>query len=360
MKNDLQSKLQKVFLDLIKIDEIYDQEDQVIKYVQGYLDTLGIPNILDNFRNVIAFYPGTGEPILLNTHLDIPESVPNLDFTIKGNIIRSNGKSILGADPKSGLAVLLLLASHLKNNQVKTRPIEFVFTRGEETGLHGAINLDYSKIKSKVGLILDEDGPYTNVVIQAPGYYRIDVEFVGTTVHPRDWYEGANALAAACKSIANIKQGEIISGVTCNVGTLSGGTARNSVAGKAKCQIELRSFDNKKLISQGRKVENILKSKSLEFKVKAIIDSKLEFESYKLPSDHNLFNKLEQTYQKMHTKPNYYKTYGGSDANIFNTKKIVAVPIGSGYYLAHQYTEYVNLKDMEELVKFLTEFTKTA
>lgn len=354
----LKERLQKTFLELIKIDEIYNQENEIINYVKSWFESLGIIIIQDQFRNVIVRFPGKGEPLLLNTHLDTPENVPNLDFTIKGDIIRSKGRSILGADPKAGLAILLELAKYLKDNKIVTRPIEFVFTRGEEAGLHGAINLDYSLVSAKMGLVLDEDGPVNNIVIKAPAFYRLDCKIIGKTVHPRDWREGINALTVAAKAISKLKQGETAKGVTFNIGIFNAGTARNSVVGEAVFKAEFRSFNSKKLMKVSSRVEKLLISTAEKYGAGIEIDGALEFESFSVKTKSPLFKHLNSTFKKFKKQGNYYETFGGSDANILNSHGVNCVAIGSGYYLAHQYSEYVNLKEMEEILLFLVEFSK--
>jgi len=42
--------------------------------------------------------------------------------------------------------------------------LEVLLTRGEEAGLFGARYAEYAKLRSKIGLVLDEDGPVTQVV----------------------------------------------------------------------------------------------------------------------------------------------------------------------------------------------------
>lgn len=357
--NTVKDLLQNTFVDLIKIDEVYDQENKIIEYVESFFKNLGIPTTKDAFRNVIACLPGKGNPIMLNTHLDAPENVPNLDFKIEGDLIHAMGKSILGADPKSGLAVLLELARYIRERKIKTCPIEFVFTRGEEAGLLGAINLDYSLLRSKMGLILDEDGPCTNVVIKAPAYYKLDCKLQGKTVHSRDWREGINAINAIGKIISSFKQGEIVKDVTFNIGILSGGTARNSVAGEATFKSEFRSFETKKMLHVVMGVNQKIKEVAKKEKIKVALEGKLEFDKYCLKKYHPLFKRLKNTFKKIGLHENYYETFGGSDANIFNLKGIRCVPIGSAYYLAHQYTEYVNLNEMKQLLLFLVEFVST-
>lgn len=356
--NTLQNSLVKTFTELIKIDEIYGEENKIIAYIQNVLHVNKVRNIQDKFGNIIAFLPGVGEPLMLNTHIDIPENVPHLEFIQNGDIISATGKSILGADPKSGLAVLLQLIRVLNTTHKKTRPLEFVFTIGEEAGLHGARNLDYSLISAKEGLVLDEDGPCTNIVIKAPAFHKLDCKILGKTVHTRDWKDGINAIAVVGKIISKLRQGEIIKDVTFNIGLITGGTARNSVSGEAVFNAEFRSFDTKKLIKAVTYVENIINDTVKSFGTSAIIDSEFEFDGYKLEKKHKLFESLEKTFQKLNLKPNYYETFGGSDANIFNAHGIMCVPIGSAYYLAHRYDEYVKISEMEQLLNFLFEFSK--
>lgn len=356
--SEIKERLQKTFLELIKIDEIYNQESEIINYVKKWFDSLGISIIQDQFRNVIVKFPGKGEPLLLNTHLDTPENVLNLDFKIEGDVICSKGYSILGADPKSGLAVLLELAKYLTDNKIATNPIEFVFTRGEEAGLHGAINLDYSLIDSKMGLVLDEDGPVNNIVIKAPAFYRLDCKIIGKTVHARDWAEGLNALVVASNAISKLKQGEIAKGVTFNIGIFSAGTARNSIAGEAVFKAEFRSFNDKKMLKVASQVEKLIINIAAKYGAEIEIDGAFEFESYSLKTNNLLFKRLNSTLKKFQKQGNFYETFGGSDANIFNANGINCAAIGSGYYLAHQYSEYVNLSEMEGILLFLVEFSR--
>lgn len=358
MKN-LKQQLLDTFLDTIKINEIFTQEDKIIKYVINYAKKQGISCEQDSFGNVICHYPGEGDPILLNTHLDIPEPAENIEYTINGNILRSNGKTILGADPKSGLAVLLELMRYLKENKIKTCPVEFVFTLGEEAGLIGALNLDYSKLKSKVGLVIDEDGPPTNLVTGAIGMYGMKVILKGKTVHTRDWKEGKNAIAHMAKIITLLKQGEIIEGVNFNIGLLKGGTAVNSVAGEASFEAEFRSFDMKKMANAVEEASKTIRDYVDENGLKVDIETKCDFSSYSLDTNSLLFKKLDTTYKKLNMKANFYKTFGGSDSNIFNNNGINTVAIGSGYYLAHQYDEYIDLQNMEDLLFFLAKFVES-
>ena len=354
----LKNRLKKTLIDLFEFNEVYPEEKEIIKYVCTRLEKANVAYQLDSFKNIIAKIPGSGDPIMLCTHLDIPEPAPNLKFVEEGDILRSDGAGILGVDPKTGVAILLELIDDLAKENLSNSPLEIVFTRGEEVGLLGAKNLDLSLIKSKIGLVLDEDGPVTQVVIQAPSFVKIDAKIVGKAAHPREPKDGINALQAAAEAITQVPLGFSTPGVTWNIGILKSGTARNTIPGSAEIIAEMRSYDTDLVVSEGKRVKEIFQNSCTRLGAKCDFSDSLELEGYKLETSSPLFKKLETSFAQMGLKPNYFATFGGSDANIFNAKGITCVPIGSGYYNAHQYSEYADLADMVQIVDFLKLFVK--
>ena len=353
----IKDRIRKTFLELIAIDGIYPYEDAVIAYVEKRFSEAGVSYIKDSFRNIVVKIPGTGETVMLSTHMDIPEPAPTVKYEEDGDIIRATGENILGADPKTGLAILIEFAiDAIKIDHTTYMPLEFVLTRGEEVGLHGAMNLDYSKISAKMGLVFDEDGPVTQVVTQAPAFVKIDALFKGKIVHPREPEKGVNALQAACNALSRIPCGYSTKGVTWNVGKFKAGTARNSVPGSAELMAELRSYDTALVVAEGNRVEKTFKEAAAQLGGTCEIKNTLEFGGYILDREHPLFVRLEKTYEQMGLVPNYFSTFGGTDANIFNQHGIRCVPVGSGYYNAHEYTEEAHLNDMVEIYQFLQKF----
>ncbi len=353
----LNERIQQTFIDLIHIDEIYPNEKEVIAYTQKRLDEAGVAHELDSFRNIIAKVPGVGDAILLSTHLDIPEPLPKPDYTIDGDVIRSNGTGILGADPKTGLAVLIEFLIDIQKADSNTHaPIEVLLTRGEETGLHGAINADYDKLSAKIGVVLDEDGPVTQVVTRAPGFVQMDATFVGKIVHPREPEKGINALQMAAEAMMAVPCGYSTEGVTWNIGMFESGTARNSVPGTAKLKAEMRSFDTDLVVAEAKRITEVFDGVAQKWGGTLEMDWKLEFGGYHLEKNHPLFDRLEKTFTQMNLTPNYFETFGGTDANIFNSKGIMCVPLGSGYYNAHEYTEEANITEMAQIHEFLGKF----
>ena len=356
----MKDKIRNTFLELIAINSPYPYEDDVKIYIKQRLNAAGIRHQEDAFGNIIATIPGKGEPLMLNTHFDIPEPAPVVKYEEEGDIIRATGENILGADPKSGLAVLLDFVCDLAQNQQDDhRPIECVLTRGEEVGLLGSINLDYSLLRSKEGLVIDQDGPVSEVVVKAPGFFKIDGTFIGKVVHPSEPHNGINAFAVMTEAFTEIGWGFIAEGITWNVGTMQGGTARNSVPGQASFAAELRGFEMEQLRAKELEIKNVFESVSGRYggEYKGVHD--LMFAGYNLDITDPFFTRLHTVMQKHGLEPNYLTTFGGSDANIFNANGIRCVAIGSGYYLPHQYTEYVNLSEMVQIYEVLNSFIRS-
>lgn len=357
----LKTRLRQTLLSLMAINEVYPDENDVITYVEKRLKHPDILCQRDGFNNIIVKLPGVGEPVLLSTHLDIPEPAPDVRYTIDGDTIRSDGTNILGVDPKAGLAVLIELIIDLTDRPRDSHvPIELLLTRGEEAGLHGARQADYSLIQSKLCLVLDEDGPVTQVVTQAPAFGRIDAKFTGKVVHAREPENGINALHAACDALMSLPWDYAAPGVTWNVGLFQAGTAGNSIPGIATLKGELRSFDTAKVKEASDRIERTMREVAKKHGTSIDIENTIEFEGYRIEETHPLIRRLDATYSRLELSPNYFSTFGGSDANILNTHGIASVVLGCGYYNAHQYTEFVHVNEMEGVYRFLREFVRAS
>lgn len=64
-----------------------------------------------------------------------PQTAPNLKLCVGDDIVTSNGDTILGADDKVGIAVIMTLAEHfIQHPEIKHGPLKAAFTIDEEIG----------------------------------------------------------------------------------------------------------------------------------------------------------------------------------------------------------------------------------
>jgi len=194
--------------------------------------------------NLVARVPGRSDGwVMLCAHLDtVPHDGP-VEVELSDGVYRSRGDTILGADDKAAVTVLVELAAR---HAADPPPIglELVFTVAEEDGLRGAKALDVESLRSAYGFVLDHASPIGELIVAAPTYERLVAEFSGEEAHAGIRPEaGRNAIAAAAAAIAEMKLGRLDDETTANVGTIEGGTAANVVAGQCRIEGEARSID---------------------------------------------------------------------------------------------------------------------
>jgi tripeptide aminopeptidase len=129
-----QDRIVQTLVDLIKIDSPSGEEDAIVEELKLRLEALGANVVTDDFGNLIATMEGEGEPLILSAHLDTVEPGRGINPKIEGDLITSDGSTILGADPKAGIAIILEAITSIKEAGNQRLPLEIVLTREEETG----------------------------------------------------------------------------------------------------------------------------------------------------------------------------------------------------------------------------------
>lgn len=350
-------RLIKTFLELVEIDSPSGEEKKIAQEVTRRLKKLGGIIETDSYGNVIGKFSGKGKPIMLNAHLDTVEPGRNIKPIIQDDIIRTDGSTILGGDPKAGISTILEAVASLRENKTQHPPIEVVFTREEESGLLGAINLDYSKISAKWGITFDGEKDVHNIDISAPGYNRVDATIKGKSAHAGvEPEKGVSAIIIAAEIISKLKLGRIDHETTANIGIIEGGYARNSVPEKLHFKGEIRSRDIKKLEKHTLHFRKIIEGTMKKYpnaKIDLIINR--EFDSYLFNENHETIKHIIKTFDAMDIKPNLQHSGGGTDVNIFHTHGIKSIVVGTGGYDAHTTREYVVISEMTDAARFCEE-----
>ncbi|GIW59109.1 MAG: hypothetical protein KatS3mg087_0175 [Patescibacteria group bacterium] len=142
----------KHLIDLVSVYSPSGSEEIFAEYLAEQMRDLTDAVVTDDFANVYARVEGQGEPLFFAAHMDTVEPGNGVKAQITADeYLVSGGTTILGADNKATIAVYLALLEDLrgKNEKLKHRPLEFVFTKSEETGDYGAINFDYRLLNAK-------------------------------------------------------------------------------------------------------------------------------------------------------------------------------------------------------------------
>jgi len=363
------SRLKQTFLNLLYLSSPSRQEGLVASYIKERLNALSIPYLEDNAgeklgstaNNLIAWVEGKKEkPVLmLNAHMDtVQRPEEKVEVIEKNDVLKSKGKTILGADDKSGIAIIIELLEILKENNFSHWPLQPVFTICEEIGLLGAKNLDYSLLEAKWGLVLDGGEP-AEIIHRAPTANRFRIEVIGKEAHAGvEPEKGINAIWVASKAISQLSWGRIDEETTCNVGLIKGGIATNIVPPKVILEGEVRSHKPEKLEAQTEKIstafQNIIADISPQSGLARLnIDIKEDYPLMYVSEVHPLIKLLQKAGKQIGMEMHLKISGGGSDANIFNSINIPSVIIGTGMKNVHTCQEYISLYDMVKTVNIL-------
>lgn len=359
------SRLIQTFLDLVQIDSLTFNEGGVAEYVAERLKNLGIEVEIDsagqkvgsNTGNVIAFLPGSNAPtILFIAHMDTVSPGENIKPRIENNLIKSNGQTILGADDKAGIAIILELFQTVLENNLSHGGIEAVFTIAEEKGLLGSKNLELSRLRGRYAYVLDGDGPVGGIVIKAPSQNSIKATFYGKAAHAGlEPEKGINAIQAVSLAISRMKLGRIDGETTSNIGVIKGGLASNIVPAEAEIEGEARSHSEQKLNSQTKLMCDCIKEASKTVGTRVEIDLSRAYDAFTLSEQDEVVKLAVEAARKIGMAPKLIASGGGSDTNIFNKAGIPAVNLSVGYTNVHSTNEQIAVKDLELAARLAVE-----
>jgi len=366
-------RLADTFIRLIRIDSVSREEGRLAAELKRTLEQMGAETFIDDAGNMtgsdtgnlIARFKGTlpVPPLLLNAHMDTVEPGRGIKVILENGRFTSDGTTILGADDKSAIAVIIETLQGLHERNAAFGPIEVVLTICEEIGLQGAKHFDFSRITATCGYALDATDT-RGIITAAPGANRLEL-----VVHGKDAHAGAspekgiNAIYIAGCAIAGLKIGRIDHETTANIGIIEGGIATNIVPNRVTVKGEVRSHDDSKLKQETEgfisAFETVVKANR-----KQDVDTELprldvrverDFSPTLISESHPIVTLACRAAQRLGRPMRCKTTGGGADANIFFEKGIVLGVIGTGMQDMHTVRESVGLEDMAEAVDLLNE-----
>jgi tripeptide aminopeptidase len=345
-------RLVETFIDLVRINSPSFAEKEIGDFLAQRLGGIGFDvrfQQYDRSFNLIAIKKGNkrGAPLMLSAHMDTIEPTEGIAFAVEKDRIRSTGDTVLGADDKSALAQILEAATVLKENRISHGDIEIVFTSAEERGLHGARNLNFEGIKSRHALVLDSGGSVGNIVVGAPTHVRYMMTVTGRSAHAGIEPErGINAIRVAAEIITKVPDGRIDEETTANIGIINGGTATNVVPKEVVIRGELRSHNPKTLDSTMRMILEMGKRIAEKRQVRVDISKDVEYKAFRITNSEPFLKFLKGVFADCSIEPHLTKTGGGSDANIFHQRGIMAINISNGMQKVHSPEEFILIDDL--------------
>ncbi|HBB15570.1 MAG TPA: peptidase T [Syntrophus sp. (in: bacteria)] len=351
------------FMALAKLNSPSRREAPVAAYLIARLRELGMEPLVDDSApltgsdtgNIVVRVPGNtaGPVILLGAHMDTVGPTEGMTPVLRDGVIYSNGETVLGADDKAGIAVILAALVELQAENAPHSDIEIVFSVQEEVGLFGAKHLN-AHLNAAFGYILDSSEDVGSIINQAPS--KVDLDFVldGKAAHAGVCPEtGINAIVAAASAIARLRDGRIDAQTTLNVGVISGGKARNIVPDRAEVAIEVRSTDKEKLEREVQAVLTAFDEAAAAAGARLTVLQEAPFEAFMIQDTHPAVTNAFRAARSIGIMPRLKPTGGGMDANVFNSRGLPCVGLGLGIADTHSPQEHIAVAQLREGVIFL-------
>jgi tripeptide aminopeptidase len=359
-------RLKHLFLELVQIDSLSRHESACAARLRRELEALGASCRFDGagarvggeVGNLIAHVAGNKPgvpPLLLSAHMDTVAPGEGVRPVVEGDIIRSDGRTVLGGDDKSGIAIICEVIHRLHEAHIPHGPIDVVFTICEEIGLQGARHLDLSLVTAREGLVFDSDAPGC-LFVRGPASQSLEFTVHGLEAHAGMAPErGLSAIKIAGEAIAAMRLGRIDDETTANLGIINGGRALNVVPNRVTVRGEARSRNAAKLTAQVEHMAECFRQAVARHRV--TLDGRLftarfdyradtQYQAMNVSEDAPIVTKVVEAARRTGREVKPESCGGGCDANIFNHRGLVVANLGTGMRDIHTVREWVNIQDM--------------
>ena len=365
-------------LALLAIPGPSGEEERVASYVRNQLNRMNISDIdifMDdanlrspsggNTGNLIVRLAGTapGALRMFTAHMDTVPGCVGAAPVIKGEMICSAKSTTgLGADNRTGVAVLLNTIHEIVENSIPHPPLTFVFTVQEECGQLGARHIAIKMLGSPELCFNFDGGRAAKLTVGSVGVDRLDIEVTGigshAGLHPE---KGVSAIVAAGKAIAELHGRGLLGAVsyhdkqmTTNIGMITGGTAVNVVSEGVKLKAEVRGHDRELRASIVTVFKNTFEEAAAQVcnadgqTAKSETRPRTDYEAFVLGDSEPCVLEAEQAVRWAGLTPFRAIASGGTDANWLFAHGIPTVSLGAGQVASHSFEEAVDIKEFNK------------
>lgn len=303
-----------------------------------------------------------GAPIVLPddpTQIITVEKYPYLKNFIGKAIITASGKTLLGADDKAGVAIIVSLAAYLMQNpSIQHGPIKILFTPDEEVG-KGADFIDFKKLNADFGYTLD-GGALGCFEMESFSADHLILTIDGVMAHPGS-AKGVmqNAIKIAADIIAALPRDQWCPEHT--EGKAGFVHPTNIQGGADQVQIEflIRDFDTNNLAIYEQRILDIAKGviqQNLDYNRASVkIQVKQQYRNMKEVIDQypQMVELALGAYKKAGIQPVIEPIRGGTDGSRMSFMGLPTANIFTGMQAIHSKHEWVGVADMQQAVQVL-------
>jgi tripeptide aminopeptidase len=333
----------------------------VVAYL-AHVDTVG--GIAGNVVTPRVHRSYAGDPIVFPEDallVLMPEVSPYLGTKLGHDIITASGSSILGADDKAGVAIIMTMANHLlRHPEIPHGEIRVCFTPDEEIG-RGIRHIDLNLLRADCAYTLD-GSEVGEIVYETFSADKAVVHITGVSAHPgsaKDILVNALTYAATIADTLphNTRTPETTDGREGFIHLYKlEGTA-------ADCTMHfiLRDFEREGLAEHGellRQVCNAVQLSEPRLRVECTISPQYRNMRYWLENDMRPVDLATQAMEELGIQAINPPVRGGTDGSQLTEMGVPCPNMFTGMQMIHSQLEWVSVQDMVQGVQVLVRLSE--
>lgn len=309
------------------------------------------PRLIESYR---------GEDIVLNETKNIVMKVddfPHLKRVVGQDIIVTDGTTLLGADDKAGVAIIMDVVRHLKEHpEILHGDIKIAFTPDEEIG-RGVENFDVDYFAADFAYTLD--GSDMQVInFENFNAASADVVIKGSSIHPGDAKDKmVNAILVAM-AFNNLLPQEDVPHLTEDYQGFNHLTSIEGEVEGAKMHYIIRNHDNDKLEKQKQdfiKAASTLNAQYGQGTISLVLKDSYRNMGPLLKANPEALNRVYDTYKRLGIEVIALPIRGGTDGAQLSYQGLLTPNLGTGGYNFHGKYEFVSLTQMKKMVEVVVD-----
>jgi tripeptide aminopeptidase len=295
-----------------------------------------------------------GAPITFpdNPTLSLSPAVnPYLGQKLGDTIITASGDTILGADDKAGVVIIMTMAAHLlANPSIPHGEIRVCFTPDEEIGT-GIRHIDLQELRADFAYTLD-GGEVGKLAYETFSADKAVVNVTGVSIHP-GYATGVlvNALHLAAKIIDLLPQDKRTPATTSGRDGFIHLYKLDGDASAATLQFILRDYELDGLASHGelvRTVCNAVAATEQRAQIECTITAQYRNMRYWIEKDMRPVDLAVNAMRAAGIEPSFQSVRGGTDGSQLTAMGVPTPNLFTGMQEIHGPMEWVSVQDMAQ------------
>jgi tripeptide aminopeptidase len=278
-----------------------------------------------------------------------PTEYPYLATKVGEDVVTAGGTTLLGADDKAGVAIVMVMARHLlQNPDLAHGPIRLCFTPDEEIGrgVHADLPAD---LNAEVAYTLDGD-VLGEIVYETFSADKATVTVQGVSTHPGQAKDIlVNALHLAAKIVSTLPHVTLTPETTAGRQGFIHHYLMTGTAAEAELHFILRDFELDGLRAQGDLIKQVCATVGAtepRAQITCAITPQYRNMRYWLESDMRPVDLAREACRQLGIEPRSTPTRGGTDGSRLTELGVPTPNLFTGMQNIHGPQEWVSVQDM--------------